>query len=178
MSFLAQIPMWVYAAASVGTQVVGAISTASSQAEAANAEAANAEAASKIASNNARMAIDQAIIDEKAQRLKVARLTAEQRVAFGASGVNFSGTPLLVEEDSIMQGEMDALNIRYAGNIRASQYKYEAAVRKASANNLTSQAGNYMTNGLLSAGGSLLGGAKDYVDYSNRKKIAQGEQLT
>jgi hypothetical protein len=69
------------------------------------------------------------------------------------SGVSSeSGSPVLVMEDSVKQGALDALAIRYGGDV-------EAARQRSAANLYKMQGNNAMTAGFINAGSSLLSGA-------------------
>jgi len=100
--------------------------------------AANAEAKAKY--------------DEERHRKSVDKLLSAQRALYGKSGLDMSGSPLLVMEDTAAQGELDALAIRYGGSVAAAQQR--------SAANLSRMEGSAaQTSSYFKAGSSLLTGA-------------------
>jgi hypothetical protein len=103
--------------------------------------AANAEAKAKY--------------DEERHRKSVDKLLSAQRALYGKSGLDMSGSPLLVMEDTAAQGELDALAIRYGGSVTAGQQR--------SAANLSRMEGSSaQTSSYFKAGSSLLTGASAY----------------
>jgi len=103
--------------------------------------AANAEAKAKY--------------DEDRHRQSVEKLLSAQRALYGKSGLDMSGSPLLVMEDTAAQGELDALAIRYGGDVSAAQ-------SRSAANLSRMQASSYQTSSYFQAGSSLLTGAAAY----------------
>lgn len=107
----------------------------------------------KVAEQNAMMAKDKANYDARMNNQQVKRMLATQRSLYGMSGVSSeSGSPVLVMEDSVKQGALDALAIRYGGDV-------EAARQRSAANLYKMQGNNAMTAGVINAGSSLLSGA-------------------
>ena len=131
--------------ASAGFGVISSISQAKSQ--------------QKIAERNAQIAEQQALqieqeaaFEESLKRSQTQKLKARQRAAQGASGGpvgEFSN--LLVLEESAVLGEIDALTIRYRGDVAAGRARAQAA---------TDRFGGKVARqtGLLKAGTSLLTG--------------------
>jgi hypothetical protein len=72
-----------------------------------------------IARNEAVAVREKAAYDEGRHRQRVRQLLSRQRALFGASGVELAGSPLLALEDTVAQGEMDALAIRHRGETEA-----------------------------------------------------------
>lgn len=88
--------------------------------------------ASAVANANAQQAIISANADEQKQRDQLKRLLGSQQAGYGASGVaSDSGSPLDVAADTAAQGEIDALTIRYNGQIRANASRYQASADQA-----------------------------------------------
>lgn len=117
---------------------------------------------SKAASYNAKVqeqaavaAEQKAEYDETAHRQRVQSILSSQRALYGKSGVELTGSPLLVLEDTAKQGEMDALAIRYGGDVEAAQQRSGAALSKM-------QSSSALTSGVLGAGSSLLSGYSKY----------------
>jgi hypothetical protein len=125
--------------------VVSAASTIYSGIKAGQAADYNA----KVQEQNARYAQDKAAYNEKMHRDNVRKLLSTQRALYGASGVDMTGTPLLVMQDTVGKGELDALAIRHGGDI-------EAANQRAAATLSRMQGSTARTSGFLKAGTSLL----------------------
>ncbi|EIP99319.1 hypothetical protein OpiT1DRAFT_03833 [Opitutaceae bacterium TAV1] len=101
-------------------------------------EAATAERDAKVLANR--------------QREENDRLMARQRALFAKSGVvGTTGTPLLVQADQAVQGEMAAMDVERTGNIEAGRYRQQAVLDRM-------QGKSARRAGLLGAGSSLLGG--------------------
>jgi hypothetical protein len=144
---MAAIPTWVTVAASV-VSAIGSISRANSQAK-------MMERNASIADQNAALFTQQAAEEERRKRVQLNALLGHNRTAVAKSGVTMSGTPLLVEEDTVMQGELDALTIRYNGELKANNQRYQASMGRYQAEETRSQ-------GYMSAAGSILGGVASY----------------
>lgn len=122
-----------------------------------------AETTEKIAKFNAESAANQAISERNRaefmanqQRQATRRLLARQRALYGTAGVeeNF-GSPLMVQADSAMQGELDAQIIKSGGQARASAFETQASIDR-----FRGQAARGIeTAGAIQAGTTLLSGA-------------------
>ena len=133
--------------AAVGTGVSAYSSYAQGQAQ---EKAADENA--QIALANAQAAEDKAKYDEEMHREKVKKLLSAQRALYGASGVDMAGSPLMVQEDTLSQGEMDALAIRKGGSVAAAE-------QRSMANLYRMQGKAAKTGSYYQAGSTLLSGA-------------------
>lgn len=141
--------------------VLAALGTAYQAKVQSNAAQRAADYNAKVSKKNADIAAEQASLDAQAIRDKNKRVLASQRAAYGASGVEDSGTATDVSADSAAQGEMDALIALYTGrssasanNSRATLYQMESKDAKRSGN--------------IGVATSLLGGASSaYSAYKN-----------
>lgn len=138
----------VLLAASAAISAVGSIRQAQATAAAANYNA-------QVADRNATVARQQAAADEVRQRSVNSRRLGSIRAAYGASGVTMEGTPLEVLEDSAAQAELDALTIRYKGELAAIGANDEATLQR-------SRAKNARAEGNISAAGTLLRAGASY----------------
>jgi hypothetical protein len=133
---------------SVISSIVGAISAVSageSQKQAADYNA-------KVMEAQAQSERDAAKFEENRQREQAAKMRARQRVAYLASGVDLSeGTPLEVLGAQAGEMEMDALAIRYSGEVKAKQSESQAAIYRM-------QGRQAQKAGVINAGSSLLTG--------------------
>jgi len=105
-----------------------------------------------VAEQAARAAQERAAYDEEMHRERIRKTLSTIRSLYGKSGVDMTGTPLLALEETAAQGEMDALAIRYGGDVAAAQKRSEAARYKM-------QGGAARTSSYFQAGSTLLQGA-------------------
>ena len=105
-----------------------------------------------VAEEDAKAAKAKAEYDELAHRENVRKILAAQRALYGKSGVSMEGSPLLVMEDTEKQGELDALAIRYGGDVASARSRSEANLaRMQGRNNAYAAKGGY-----IQAGSTLL----------------------
>lgn len=140
--------------------VVGGVALVSSLAQS-NAAEAQSEQDSAVANNNASQSIAnmqaveaQSSAQEEATRSNSAQYLGRQRAAMADSGTGSlgSGSNFDVGQQSAVAAEMDALNVRYAGQLKgedqlqqAYNFKYGAAASQAQADSIGST--KYMTAG-------------------------------
>jgi type IV secretory pathway VirJ component len=132
--------------------VAGLLASVAGTVYSASQEQKMADYNADVAAQNAQMAEDKAAYDAKMHNREVRRVLANQRSLYGKSGLSEEGSPLLVMEDSLKQGAMDALAIRYGGDVEASKQRSQA-------NLFRMQGKNIMTSGAINAGTTLLSGA-------------------
>lgn len=128
---------------STAMSVIGTLASAKSEADAAKYNA-------KVATQQAGQVASAANQQEEAQRRKARIFQGEQRAAISESGTGLGGSNLDIERQSEVMQELDALNIRYEGNVQRTGLLNQAALYK-------SQAKGAMTKGLISAAGTLFG---------------------
>jgi hypothetical protein len=139
---------WGYISiAMMAVSVVGKVIESDQQRKAYNYQA-------DVAEQNAIAAQNKAKYEEDAHRRQLQKIMSTQRTLYGKANIDLAGSPLLVMEDTAAQGELDALAIRFGGDIAAAQ-------QRSAANLARMQGQNAMTAGYISAGTSLLAGAKD-----------------
>jgi len=141
---------WAYVA--VVAAIVGAVGTISAGDASRRAANQNADAQEQAAIAAQR----KASYEEKMHRESVAKLLSAQRSLYGKSGVEMEGSPLLTMEDTAGQGEMDALAIRYGGDVAAAQ-------QRSAANLSRMQASAVQTASYFQAGSTLLSGASTVI---------------
>ena len=142
------------------TQAVGAIAQGNAQAAQFDSQAAAARYNANIQRQQAEAAAQQAGMREELQRRQARQVMGRQVAAGAQSGVNITtGTAADVFRQSLYDAEMDALNIRYEGELnrvgllnQASLSDWEAGVAKR--NSKTAQRAGY-----LSAATALVGSA-------------------
>jgi Flp pilus assembly protein TadB len=139
----------VVAAVGAGTSAYSSIKQGEAQKEAAEENA-------KIAEANARAAQEKAAYDEEMHRERVKKILKSQRALYGASGVDMEGTPMIVQADTMEQGELDALAIRRGGDVAAAEQRSMARLYKM-------QGKSALKQGYYSAGSSLLGSGSSII---------------
>ena len=109
----------------------------------------------KVAQRQAQAAKMQAQFEEDRLRDKAARTMGSARAAYGKSGVLMEGSPLDVMAQSATDAEMDALALRWGGNLRANNYRAQARMDESEGNAA-------LWGGFARAGTSLLTGASKW----------------
>jgi hypothetical protein len=165
MSGVTAATVATYAAIAAATMsAVSSAKTAKMQAES-QENAANYNAA--LGQQNAESALQAGSANEEAQRRKSAVDMGHMRAGLAENGIGLdSGTATDLTEQSSMNAEMDALNIRYGAQNQARAYKSQSALDIQSAQQASSNAKAAMTQGYLNAGAAALSG---YGKYSNNQ---------
>lgn len=144
--------------------VVGGGIGAYGQLKESEAQARASEYNANVAEMNAEQAILISAQDERRQRIIARKELGSIRAAYGASGVSMEGSPMDVLAESTANAELDALNIRYAGQAKAAGLRDEASYERFRAKETRAA-------GVLGAAASLLsGGARAYSMIPSRGK--------
>lgn len=164
------------AIAAITAAVASASATAYSSDQSRRAANQTADYNAEVAEQNAWAERDKAAIDEKAHRESIRRILATQRALYGKGNMSMEGSPLLVQEDTNLQGELDAMAIRYGGDVLQSRYKSQATMERANAGFTARaakagyvQAGSTLLSGAASAYGSYSGGGKTMSNLRAKK---------
>lgn len=154
--------------------VVGAVGTgvsiySSIQQQNAAAEAAEAEQEAKnLEATTQRQAAE---FEERQFRRKAQILIGRQRNLMAASGIDITtGSPALMELDTIEQAEIEALNIRRTGQVRASALEFEGR--------LSGQRATYGRSNIpwMYAGGAVKAGSSILSSWYTYNKASKGVQ--
>lgn len=148
----------MYAALILGA--VGGVVGAIGQISAGNAAAAAGRYNAQVSDNNAQRIRAEAATEIQDKRRDVRRQLGSIRAAYGASGIDFSGSPLDVLADSAFEGEWDVTKIRYKAEVAAVDEENRANLYRAGAD--ASQ-----TAGYIGAGSSLLSGLSTGVNNTD-----------
>lgn len=89
----------------------------------------------------AHVAQSQAYADEQTQRRQSNQVLGEQAAAIAQAGGGMGGTSAKVAEQSGISAELDALNIRYGGTMKASGLMAQAQAEKAQGRSALVQSG-------------------------------------
>lgn len=160
----------ISAAAAITTGIV-AKQSADQQAKNANALAEQnqqmAKRAVQAAEEQARTNESEGAARERALRAQMKSKLAQNRAVIGAGGLDYSGTPLLVEINNAMNMELDIQNerinvenenrlTRYRGQLESLSYQNKAIENRFAAKQYKQQGRNALLNGMVEAGGSVL----------------------
>ena len=127
--------------------LVSAIGTVASGFGAQSAAEFNARAAEQ----DARLERERAALEEARLRRQTGKILGMQRAAFSKAGVTLEGTPLLVQEETAAEAELDALVVRFGGEIGAAREEARARAERFGGRQA-------LTAGLFGAGRTLLTG--------------------
>ena len=87
---------------------------------------AQGAAAYQAQQNSAKIAKQQAQLEERKQRRQLLLQYGSARAQFAAAGVNLDGSVSDVLDDLTTEGELNALSIRYQGAVRAHEARTRA----------------------------------------------------
>jgi hypothetical protein len=156
---------YIIMAISAAASAAGAISSADAQADNARAQAQAAQANATIAQQNQHNTLLVADANEEAQRRRAAMQLGEQRNSLLSAGIGADGSAADVIGQSAGNSELDALNIRYQGQLQASNYADQSLMADAQAGAANQSADNDIQAGTIGAASSLLSGAGKAYDY-------------
>lgn len=120
--------------------IVGGLMQAQGQIQAGDAAGDAYDFNANVSEQNAQQAIKLSAQDERRQRIHGRKAVGDMRSAYGASGVTIEGSPSDVLAESMASAELDALNIRYAGESKAANFRNEASIARFNGANARSSA--------------------------------------
>jgi len=127
--------------------------------QAAQYQAQIARMNAEMADRRAQDAIERGREEEQKQMRATSQLMGKQQVGMAANGVDLSfGSPLDLIVDTALMGELDALTIKKNAYREAQDYKQQAANFRAEGEMQRLAGKNAKRQGILQAGGTLLGG--------------------
>lgn len=151
---------------------IGALSSAGSQAAAAESATNAANYNATMARQNATSALQKANADEETQRRQSAKQLGAQRASLAENGISLTeGTGTDLTGEAATNAALDALNIRYGGQLRARGYTNEAALYTAQAQDAMRNKKTALRSGYLSAGASLLSSYGNYTKMGARTGV-------
>lgn len=148
----------------------GSVFSAVSSISQGNAARAAGDYNAALYAQNAEVTRQRAALDEARQRRAATMRAGANVAAAGASGIQLNGSALDVLESNAAQEELDALLIRWNGDVSASRLDAQGAL--ASAQGRAAQ-----TRGYIGAGASLLLGAakaSDTIKYPKKDSFNMG----
>ena len=148
-----------------GAAGIGALASTASFVMSGMAASSQAKYDAGVSTYNARRSENEAtqtrnkgVEEENTQRQKTAQLLSEQRAQLGASGVSLaSGSPLQLQEDTELLGEIDARRIKSNYDLQAQSLDDEAGLQLSNAGAQRTAGNNAMFGSALGAAGSVAG---------------------
>jgi len=125
-----------------------------------------ADAQSQVLSEEARIAGEQAVAQGDAQRRQARQFLSMQAAAIGESGTGYGGSNAKLREQSAIEAELEALNIRYGGQLKQQGLRTEAGFAKQRGTSALIGSG-------LAAGSALLSGQGD-IDLVKARELRRG----
>lgn len=152
--------MALLSAAGTAMSAIGAITQANNAKAAADYNAA-------VMEQNAGIERQQAGQREEAQRRQARMVLGEQRAAFSQAGTGLGGSAADIMAESATNAELDALTLRYEGDLRARGLMAQAEAERF-------QGRSARTAGYLSAAGTVLGGVGGYMSGQENARLRRG----
>lgn len=153
----------VMTVASTAFQVLGALSSAGQASANYKAQAQASEYNAAVARNNAQAARQESTAAQIAQQRRGRQILGAQRAATSQSGVGFGGSSGDLLEQSGTFAELDALNLAYEGEVRASGFMAQSDLDSYYARVSKTNASSARTSGYLGAASALAtGGSRLY----------------
>lgn len=164
-------PLTLAMVASSAASAVGAIQQGQAQKAQAESQAQANEYNAKVRQMQASVEREQTARREEQQRRKSRQVLGAQRAAISQAGIGLMGSALDIEEQSGINAEMDALNIRYEGERNAVGMLNDAQLENYYADANREAGSNAMKGAYLSAGASILSGTSSYYTAKSQGLI-------
>ncbi len=162
-------PITMMMVASTAMTAVGAIQ----QGKAAEAQAKAQDQANQY---NARVKEIQAGVEREAagrreeqQRRQARQVLGQQRAGLAQAGIGMMGSALDIAEESATAAELDALTIRYEGEMAAKGLLYDAEAEKFEGRANLAAGANAKKASYLKTGSAILSGGTDIAKYNAMK---------
>jgi len=134
------------------------LAAAGGQIQAGRAATAQAAFQAKVAEQQAASARQRAVRQEAVFRRDVKRFRGTQRALLAKSGAKVEeGSPLLLQEETAAQAELEALTIRAGGDITSARLRQRAILERMAGRSAR-------TAGFIGAGASLLSGVSTIAE--------------
>lgn len=148
----------VSAVAGVGLTAVGMVTQAQAAQQNAKAQQQAYNYNAQVANNNAIAAEQQAKADAEKIRRRYNQTLGKQRASAAGLGLLAGGGSFEdIQYDSLLQGELDAMNREYQGAIEANKYRSEAQLQTFYGQTAIQRGRSEATGSLLSGGAQIVG---------------------
>ena len=148
--------------ASTAMAALGSIKQGQAQSAQYKSAANAAEYNAIVARQNEQVALGQANVAEEQQRRKFRSMQAEAIAGLAQTGTALDGSNADVLQQSALANELDALTIRYEGQMKARGLMAQSELDRMSARASRGAASSAVTGSYLNAGAGLLSGASKY----------------
>jgi hypothetical protein len=111
------------------------------------------DAQAQVADQNAQISLAMAQLEEDKLNRQLYKIIGSQRAGYAAAGVTMEGTPTDVAVDTVTQGEIDRLSIRYGGAVNAYNSEVQGKMARADAR-MADSAGDSAVLGTILGGGT------------------------
>lgn len=157
--------------ASAAMSAIGSIQQANSQAASMRAQQQASDYNAAVMNQNAAVETQQAGQREEAQRRQARMILGSQRAAIAQSGGGMEGSAADLVAQSARDAELDALTLRYEGQMRARGMGIQAEQETYQGRVAGANASRAMTAGYMGAAGSILSGVGNYMNYQENKRF-------
>ena len=148
----------VSAIAGVGLTAVGMVTQAQAAQQNAKAQKAAYDYNAQVANNNALAAEQQSKADAERIRRRYNQTLGKQRASAAGLGLLAGGGSFEdIQYDSLLQGELDAMNREYQGAVEANKYRNESKLQTFYGQTAISRGNSEATGSLLSGGAQIVG---------------------
>lgn len=151
--------------ASTAISAVGAIAQGQAQAASYQSQAQASDYNAQVNEQNAQQVRLEASREEDDFRRKYRQFRGSQIASVAQAGIGFEGTGGDLIEESDINAEMDALSIRYEGEMRARQSLQQATLDRYDASASRLNAKSAKKAGYLAGTGALLSGGASTGSY-------------
>lgn len=146
-------------ATTTAVSTVGALAGAKAQSNQMKSQAYADEFNATVLKQNSEVASAEANQREELQRRQFGQLQGQALAGVAQSGTGFGGSNLDVLNQNAVNAELDALNIRYEGQMRARGLLAQSQLETMQAKAHRAGARDTMAAGFINAGSNLLSGA-------------------
>lgn len=157
--------------ASTVMSAIGAIQQSNAQAASYKSQQQATDYNAAVMEQNAGIERQQANAREEAQRREARQILGSQRAAFAQAGTGLGGSAADVMEQSATNAELDALTLRYEGDMRARGLMAQAEGEKYQSRAAGANASSAGSMGAFGAVGSILSGVGSYMGYQENKRL-------
>lgn len=158
--------------AAVASVVGGVVQYFSNQRQA-DAAKRQGEQQAAAAEANAAAARAAAGLEEYKHRYRLGYMLGEQQAKFGKAGVVNEGTPLAVMEETAYQSELDAMAIKFGGDVAVQRNLAQAQAYRSAGDTMAqsyqAQAGTSLLTGFSTGLGQAVGGWDAWKQYKAGK---------
>lgn len=159
--------------ASTVFSALGAINQSNAQAASYQSQRQATDYNATVLDQNAGIERQQANAREEAQRRDARRILGSQRAALSQAGTGMGGSAADVMAQSAADAELDALTLRYEGDMRARGLIAQAEGERYQGRVAGANASAARSAGPMNAIGSILGGVGSYMGYKENQRMRE-----